>query len=281
MSSSRDDFGIAFRSALLQRGAAQKFSLIFLLFFAAVIFFFDVYGFRFMKPIRYVINDGIYRVSLVASSPSRFLPHATEGVTSLFDIKDENERLKKELEVYRQKELNVEYLINQNKSLKKILESDDSLFEENIIISKVLIDKRSPYLKSIIINRGSKSGVLKGMPVMDKEYLVGRVVETNYLSSRVLLLNDLNSRIPVTFGEDATQAILKGNGGFRPILEYLPEGYIVEPDIDVFTSGKDGIFFSGSPIGKTTSDGEVKLFSESSQLSFVKIDLSKNNKESF
>ena len=119
MSSSRDDFGIAFRSALLQRGAAQKFSLIFLLFFAAVIFFFDVYGFRFMKPIRYVINDGIYRVSLVASSPSRFLPHATEGVTSLFDIKDENERLKKELEVYRQKELNVEYLINLFKDLIK------------------------------------------------------------------------------------------------------------------------------------------------------------------
>ena len=57
-------------------------------------------------------------------------------------------------------------------------------------------------MKSIIINKGSKAGVLKGMPVIDKEYLVGRVVETNYLSSRVLLLNDLNSRIPVTFGED-------------------------------------------------------------------------------
>ena len=71
-----------------------------------------------------------------------------------------------------------------------------------MILSKVLIDKSSPYLKSIIINRGSKSGILKGMPVLDKEYLVGRVVETNYLSSRVLLLNDLNSRIPVTFGAE-------------------------------------------------------------------------------
>ena len=64
------------------------------------------------------------------------------------------------------------------------------------------------------------------MPVLDKEYLVGRIVETNYLSSRVLLLNDLNSRIPVTFGEDGIQAILKGNGGSKPILEYLPEGYV-------------------------------------------------------
>ena len=44
---------------------------------------------------------------------------------------------------------------------------------------------------------------------MDKDYLVGRIVETNYLSSRVLLLNDLNSRIPVTFGNDGTQSIFK------------------------------------------------------------------------
>ena len=281
MSSSRDDFGIAFRSALLQRGGAQKFSLIFLIFLASIIFFLDVFGFQFMKPIRSIINDGIYRVSLVASSPSRFVPQATGSITDLFNIKSENEKLKKALEVYRQKELSVEYLSNQNKNLRKILDSDDTLFKENIILSKVLIDKSSPYLKSIIINRGSKSGLLKGMPVMDKDFLIGRIVETNYLSSRVLLLTDLNSRIPVTFGEEGTQAILKGSGGSRPVLEYLPEGYVVEEGIKVFTSGKDRIFLPGSPIGTTTADGKVKLFSESSQLSFVKVDLSKQNKEVF
>ncbi len=282
MSSSRDDFSIAFRSALLQRGAAQKFSLVSLIIIATIIFVLDVYGFAFMKPIRSIINDGIYRVSLVASSPTRILPKATESVTNLFNIKSENEKLKKALEVYRQKELSVEYLTNQNKNLRKILESEESfLKKENMILSKVLIDKSSPYLKSIIINRGSKSGILKGMPVLDKEYLIGRVVETNYLSSRVLLLNDLNSRIPVTFGKDGTQAILKGNGETKPLLEYLPEGYTVEEGVDVFTSGKDGIFSPGSPIGITTVKGEVKLFSEPSQLSFVKVDLSKQNEEAF
>ena len=282
MSSSRDDFGIAFRSALLQRGAAQKFSLISLIILASIIFFLDVYGFNFMKPIRSIVNDGIYRVSLVASSPTRFFPHISESFTNLINIKKENEELKKEIEIYKQKELNVEFLVNQNKNLKKILDSEESyLKKENIILSKVLIDKSSPYLKSIIINRGSSSGILKGMPVLDKEYLIGRVVETNYLSSRVLLLNDLNSRIPVTFGEEGIQAILKGSGGTRPILEYLPEGYTITEEIDVFTSGKDGIFLPGSPIGTTTLDGEVKLFSEPSQLSFVKIDLSNQNKEAF
>ena len=282
MSSSRDDFGIAFRSALLQRGAAQKFSLVFLIVIASIVFFLDIYGFGFMKPVRAIINDGIYRVTLVASSPSRFVPQFTGGLTNLFNIKKENEKLKQELEAFKQKELSVEYLTNQNKNLRKILESEESyLKKENMILSKVLIDKSSPYLKSIIINRGSKSGVLKGMPVMDKDYLVGRVVETNYLSSRVLLLNDLNSRIPVTFGDDGVQAILKGSGGSRPVLEYLPEGYVVEEGIEVFTSGKDRIFLPGSPIGTTIENGKVKLFSESSQLSFVKVDLSKQRKEAF
>ena len=282
MSSSRDDFSIAFRSALLQRGAAQKFSLVSLIIIATIIFFLDVYGFNFMKPIRSIINDGIYRVSLVASSPSRFLPSVTEGVTNLFKIKSENARLKEELEIYKKKELNLEYLSNQNKNLKKILDSEESyLGKENIILSKVLIDKNSPYLKSIIINKGSSAGILKGMPVLDKEYLIGRIVEINYLSSRVLLLNDLNSRVPVTFGEEGIQAILKGNGGSRPSLEYLPEEYVVESGIDVFTSGKDGIFPSGSPIGTTDENGEVELFSESSQLSFVKVDLANSNKDNF
>ena len=281
MSSSRDDFGIAFRSALLQRGAAQKFSLFFLIIIAVIIFFLDTYGFSFMKPVRSLINDGIYRVSLVASSPTRFIPYATGGVKDLLTIKSENEQLKRALEVYRQKELSVEYLTNQNKNLRKILDSDLGLFKEDAVLSKVLIDKDSPYLKSIIINKGSKSGILKGMPVMDKKYLVGRIVETNYLSSRVLLLNDLNSRLPVTFGKEGIQAILKGSGGPNPILEYLPEGYVVEEGIEVFTSGKDRIFFPGSPVGVTTENGDVKLFSESSQLSFVKVDIAKQHKEAY
>ena len=90
------------------------------------------------------------------------------------------------------------------------------------------------------------------MPVTQNKYLVGRIVETNYLSSRVLLLSDLNSRIPVTLGTDSAQAILAGSGSQHPRLEYLPEGYEIEEGFTVFASGKDGVFFPGTPIGQTT-----------------------------
>jgi len=283
MSASRDDFGIAFRSALLRKGAAQKFSLITLILVATIIFFLDVYNVGFIKPIRTFINDGIYRVSMVTSLPSKLLPNFSNNILDLFKIKKENIKLKEEIEAYKLKEFKVEYLTNQNRVLKQFLENEenDYTIDATIIIAKVLLDKNSPYLKSIIINKGSKAGVLKGMPVLDKNYLIGRVVETNYLSARVLLLSDLNSRVPVTLGENGTQAILKGTDGNQPMLEYLPEEYIIEEGLNVFTSGKDQIFLPGTPIGKTNKKGSVSLYSEANQLSFVKIDLTNRTKESF
>jgi len=273
MSVSRDDFGIAFRSALLQRGASQKFSVLSLIFLALIIFFLDVYGTKFTSPIRGFLNDVVYRISYLSSTPTRFFPKATRNISSFFNIKEENIKLKETIEKYKSLELNVEYLTNQNKDLQKILETEYlNRNLNNIVLAKVLVDKNSPFLKSIIINKGTSTGILKGMPVTLNNYLVGRIVETNYLSSRVLLLNDLNSRIPVTLGEGA-QAILSGSGLDKPILEYLPEDYLILEEINVFASGKDGIFSPGTPIGKTNINGEVDLFVDPNQLSFVTVNL--------
>ena len=195
MSVSRDDFSIAFRSALLQRGGAQKFSVLSLIFLALIIFFLDVYGAKFTKPVRGFLNDVVYRITFLASTPTRFFPQASKDLSKYFNVKAENERLKAEIEKYKSLELNVEFLTDENKNLQKILETE--YFNKNlsnVVLAKVLVDKNSPFLKSIIINKGTRTGIMKGMPVTHNNYLVGRVVETNYLSSRVLLLNDLPLR---------------------------------------------------------------------------------------
>ena len=276
MSVSRDDFSIAFRSALLQRGASQKFSIFSLIIIATIIFFLDVYGFAVVKTARVLINDVVYRVSYLASSPTRMFPSLNNEISNHFNLKKENEELRKVIEKYKALELNLEYLTNENQNLKKVLNAENISNVSNIILAKVLVDRNSPFLKSIIINKGSKEGIEKGMPVTKDNNLVGRIVETNYLSSRVLLLNDLNSRIPVTLDADNSQAILSGGGTAKPKLEYLPEGYEFMNDVNVFASGKDGIFNSGTPIGETTIKGEVNLFVDPNQLSFVTVILKKN-----
>ena len=283
MSSSRDDFGIAIRSALLKKGARQKFSLIFLLILATIIFLLDTYQFKFIKFTKILINDGIYRITNISTAPIKLLPKINDKIKeTTFAIK-ENKDLRAELEILKNKEFQVEFLKNQNDSLRKILESDVKIKGKSII-AKVLLDKDSPFLKSIVINRGSKSGINKGMPVVDGNYLIGKIVEVNYLSSRVLLLNDLNSRIPITFGEDSVQAILSGKGESKPVLEYLPELYEPYGNLTVFTSGKDGILLPGIPVGKTEMDEldvKVNLFSDPNQLSFVTVQLINTSKDNF
>ena len=283
MSTSREDFGIAVRSALLKKGARQKFSLFFLFIISTIIFFLDFYNVKGIKFTKNIISDGLYRVSNIATSPVKLFTYAKDGASDLIFTYKENKFLKDEIERLKKEEFQVEYLTNQNDNLKKILESDTNTLNESTL-AKVLIDKNSPFLKSIIINRGSSSGIAKGMPVLDGNYLVGRIVEVNFLSSRVLLLNDLNSRIPVTFGEKSNQAILTGKGGRDPAMEYLPETYEAEPNINVFTSGKDGVLIPGLPIGKTIVEEKsinVKLFSDPNQLSFVTVQLTDATKENF
>ncbi len=283
MSSSRDDFGIAIRSALLKKGARQKFSLVFLLILAIIIFLLDTYQFKAINFTKFLINDGIYRLTNISTAPFKLLPKLNDKIKETAFAMKENKDLKAELENLKNKEFQVEFLKNQNDSLRKILESDVKIKGKSII-AKVLLDKDSPFLKSIVINRGSKSGINKGMPVVDGNYLVGKIVEVNYLSSRVLLLNDLNSRIPISFGEDSVQAILSGKGESKPVLEYLPELYEPYGNLTVFTSGKDGIFLPGIPVGKTEMDEldvKVNLFSDPNQLSFVTVQLINISKDNF
>ena len=61
----------------------------------------------------------------------------------------------------------------------------------------------------------------------------------------------------------------------------IRDSYIFEEDITVFASGKDGIFNAGTPIGKTRENGEVDLFVDPNQLSFVTVNLIKPTKEVF
>ncbi len=283
MSTGRDDFGIAIRSALLQKGAKQKFSLFFLISFSLIIFFLDNYPSKFMDTVRSIFNDGIYRVSSVATSPINLISFLNTSFKKHIFTLNENKILKEKLAELENQKFQNQFLITENKNLKEILETES---EKNFstVISKIILDKDSPFLKSVIINKGSRSKIAKGMPVIESGYLVGRVVEVNYLSSRVLLLNDLNSRIPVVLEPSGTQAILTGEGKIKPTLLYLPDLYQLNNDNTVYTSGKDGILPSGIPVGNILLEDNkflVQLFSNPSQLSFVNTILKnpKNMKE--
>ncbi len=279
MSTSRDDFGIAIRSALLQRGAKQKFSLFVLILVSVIIFSLDNLNLKPIKILRSIINDSIYRVSAVSSSPIKFGSASKDFFINHLSIYKENERLKSEILNLKKEQLNTSYLETENKKLQEIVQLDKK--SPFITVgAKIMLDKNSPYLNSAIINKGSNSNIKLGMPVLSKGNLIGRIVEVNFISSRILLLNDLNSRIPVVISPNGDQAILTGAGRKRPILEYLPENFQFEKS-NVYTSGKDGVLFSGISIGEVIDNQEkqrmeVRLFTDPDQIFLVNVVLGKS-----
>ena len=105
-------------------------------------------------------------------------------------------------------------------------------------MAKIIVDQDSPFLKSIIINKGSKDNIKIGTNIYDQSYLVGRVIEVNFKTSRVLLLSDLNSNVPVTIAPQNIQAIVTGSGDNYGQIKYIKDGLSKEFDEEsiIYTS---------------------------------------------
>ena len=275
METSRDDFSIAIRSAFLKRGAQQKFSLFALIVFSIILIFIDTIETKPLNYLRSVIKDTIYRGSVIVSSPSRAFKITVNAAQDHINLFSEYNRLKEENAQLKDQVYDPNFLIFENKQLRKLLD-EQVASSVNLISSRMILDKRSPYLNSFIINSGSNKKIKKSMAVLDGKNFIGRIVNVNFFSSRVLLVSDLNSKIPAVVEPAGYHAILSGTGKAKPILEFLPENHTVQSGNKVYTSGKEGIFSPGIPIGEVIMDAEnilVSLFSDLTQITFVNISL--------
>ena len=275
MVTNREDVGIAIRSAFLKKGTQQKFSLIFLIIISIIFLYIDTFQSKPLNFLRSITKDVIYRGSLAVSLPGKGFKISFQSLERHFNVREENLRLKEENIKLKDSLYSTEFLKVENKQLKKLL--DQEIKSTSLLINtKVIIDKNSPFLKSIIVDKGAREKIKKGMAVLDGNNFIGRVVEVNFFSSRVLLVTDLNSKIPVVVEPKAYQAILSGTGKESPVLEYLPKNHEIENGSKVYTSGKDGVFLSGIPIGETKKEKNtiiISLYSDFSQLSYVNINL--------
>ena len=272
MAQSRDDFIIAIRSAFLKKSNKQQFSLLALIIFSIILIFLSNLNFIGINYLKIGINEATYRLSALISYPEKKLNQSFQFFTDYLNVYEDNQNLKNKIDQLNSQKLNNIYLENENKRLKEIVGDSTSISEG--IISRVLIDKDGKFLKSIILNKGSKDGIKIGMVVLEKNYLVGQVIEVNYTTSRAILISDLNSNIPVVIEPGSFQSILSGTGKDYGLIKYSKNELNLDQNAIVYTSGLGGNFRAGLPIGKVNNQIErlaVQFFSDLSQLSYVKI----------
>ena len=276
MASSRDDFIIAIRSAFLKKSTQQKFSLLTLVIISIFIIILSNLDFKVVRYLKIGINEFVYRSSFIVSIPENFLKNTFLNVKEYSTFYNEFNKNKKELNELKSNYVSTEIIQFENKELKELI--NDYVSSSDKILAKIIVDHESPFLRSIIINKGSKDNIIIGTNIYDQSYLVGRVIEVNYKTSRVLLLSDLNSNVPVTIAPENIQAIITGTGESFGQIKYIKEGLVdnFTEQSTVYTSGTGAIFKSGIPIGRlknikndSTSKFFVEFFSDFSQLKYV------------
>jgi rod shape-determining protein MreC len=273
MVTSRDDFIIAIRSAFLKKGNKQRFSLIGLIFFSIGLLILSKINLPITNYLKITLNEVVYRSSFIISVPEKKIQNFNNKIKDHYNVYNDYLLVKEKLNLFQSKKYETQFLKEENKRLKKII--DEYIYNSKEMVAKVLIDKNSPFLKSIIVNKGSKDNVKLGMVVLNGTYLVGKIVEVNYSTSRALLISDLNSKIPVGIEPGNVQSILSGTGKQNGKIEYLESEVLIQNESIVYTSGSGGLFKSGIPVGiynkKNTEEQTVTFFSKLSQLTFVKL----------
>ena len=276
MASSRDDFIIAIRSAFLKKSTQQKFSLLTLVFISIFIILLSSLDFKGVRYLKAGLSEVVYRSSFIVSIPENFIKNSIINITEYTTFFNKYQKDKEELDSLKSNFVSNEIIQYENQELKVLI--DDYISSSNKILAKIIVDHDSPFLKSIIINKGSKDDIKIGTNIYDQSYLVGRVIEVNYKTSRVLLLSDLNSNVPVTIAPQNIQAIVTGSGENYGQIKYIKAGLSEElaDESIVYTSGTGAIFKSGVPIGKLRSNKigssnnyNVDFYSDFTQLKYV------------
>ena len=283
MASSRDDFIIAIRSAFLKKSTQQKFSLLTLVFISIFIIVLSSLDFKAVRYLKTAINEVVYRSSFIVSIPENFIKNSFIEISEYTTFFNNYKKNQEELNKLKSNYVSNEIIQYENNELKELI--NDYVYSSNKILAKIIVDHNSPFLKSIIINKGSKDSIKIGTNIYDQSYLVGKVIEVNYKTSRVLLLSDLNSNVPVTIAPQNIQAIVTGTGNNYGQIKYIKDGFseqFTDQSI-IYTSGTGAIFKSGIPIGKvgniednSSNKFNVKFFSDFSQLKYVFAEITTN-----
>ena len=116
--------------------------------------------------------------------------------------------------------------------------------------------------KSVLIDRGTQSGVRRGMAVVTPDGIVGSVIAVFPFDSQVRTITDPGFAAGVESQKNHVHGVLKGLGTSSTRVDFVPVGQKVEVGEMFYTSGEDRIFPKGLPVGKVTSVREESSFQD-------------------
>ena len=131
-----------------------------------------------------------------------------------------------------------------------------------MIGARVIGEASGNNTRSVLIDRGTTSGVRRGMAVVTPDGIVGKVLAVYLTASQVLAVTDPAFAAGVESQKTHVRGVMKGVGSSGARVDYIGSGQKVEVGEMFFTSGEDRIFPRGLPAGKVVSVQDTANYQE-------------------
>ncbi|WP_410017100.1 rod shape-determining protein MreC [Pseudomonas sp. 5P_3.1_Bac2] len=201
-----------------------------------------------LKPLRAQLGLIVEPVYKAAELPIWLWRSATQELSSRSVLAAENEKLKAERLMLERRLQKLAALTEQNVRLRELLNSA-ALVDDKVLATELIGVDPNPFTHRILIDKGSKDGVVMGQPVLDARGLMGQVVEVMPYASRVLLLTDTTHSIPVQVNRNGLRAIATGTGNPERLeLRHVADTADIKEGDLLVSSGLGQRFPAGYPV---------------------------------
>ncbi len=234
---------------LFKQGTSARVKVIIFVVAAIVLLFVDSH-LQVLGRVRYVIGLVIYPVQRAAMVPRDLFEVAGEYLISSRVLHDGVSQM-------RQKEIQdaqllqrAQLLENENEHLRELLGMSKRVGVKSVP-AEILYDARNVFVRKVVLNRGSRHGVLLGQPVIDEKGVIGQVTEVYLTTCEVTLLTDKDHAIPVLNVRSGERSVAYGRGlsGYLE-LRFMMANADIAPDDMLVTSGIDGVYPPGLAVGR-------------------------------
>lgn len=203
-----------------------------------------------LDGIRRIIGTVLYPVQRAMLVPQESAEALGSYFAELHALRDEVEQLRRE-QIDGARELQqARHLAEENARLRRLLGMREQSLS-GAVAAEVLYETRDPFSRRLVIDRGIRHGVKAGQPVIDAQGVIGQIARVMPLTSEVMLLTDRDATLAVELRRNGLRAVAYGAGRAGGLeLRYLPSASDVQPGDEVYTSGLDGVFPAGLPVGR-------------------------------
>ncbi len=213
-----------------------------------------------LEPARESLSSALSPIQYLANLPSSILNWSSDNLATRNMLVQQNKELLRQQLLMSERLQRFEHLRQENERLRALLGSP--VYQDSRkMVAEVLEVASDPSHHYVVLNRGARSGVFMGQPVVDAQGVAGQVVQVGETTSRVLLVSDVSHGLPVRITRNDVRLIANGTGELDSIeLRHVAKSTDIHVGDLLVTSGLGNRFPEGYPVARVvevqTEDGQ-------------------------